>query len=455
VQAQNTYHDWTGGTSDSWTNVLNWSGGYPTGVDATARIYDSSPDVLNNTVLYTGNSASLQRIWLGDNTDAARSGNLTVQSGASVHTTGNFDVRQSSVLDSSGAITADLGLKAQHSSQITINSGGTVAGGMIGEDDSTITLNGNLTSGEFRADNNTDATIGGAVTANVLMRNNATATLQSGSSVGTGVKVQNTAELTTVSGSTINGGLTLEGSNAATVDGDVNGGALLKNSASATFGGVITGNLEVQSAASATLNGTLDGGNITLNGTEMSYIGASGLVDGGQVQIGTGDQLTIAGEVSGAGNQLSVNGSGKLVIESTAQLYSDNENSWLYNDADVTWNVGANGSIGTLFTSRNESAAGAYDGQWRYAGSTNLTVVLDAYDFATYGTNVSLQLVSNIQSENTFADNVTFLLGGEAVDTFTYDANGTFTGSVIPEPTTIGLFGFCALAGLVVRRFRI
>jgi hypothetical protein len=181
----------------------------------------------------------------------------------------------------------------------------------------------------------------------------------------------------------------------------------------------------------------------------MQSIGATGVVNG-NVEVSTGDQITIAGEISGG--QFSVNGTGMAVIESTADIKSDSAESWIYNTAAVTWNVGADGSVGTLRTNRSESSLDAYDGEWRY-DVTAVDMIVNLDDFASGA--LSLQLVSGIQNESTWANNVTFMKNGSDVTSdFSWDGAGTgaFTGAVIPEPSSLVLLGLSAAAFILLRR---
>lgn len=357
-----TYHDWGGASNDNWMVEANWSGdGIPTWVNATARIYDTVPDVSNNAVLYSGSTSSIGRVWIGDSIDTNKSGSLTIQSGASLTTDQQFILNNDSTLTSSGQITiGDVnGLQLFNTSSVTLNSGST--------------LN------------------------KMILKDNSSATLEAGSSV---------TELTS-----------------------------LNDSSQLTLNGTYTGNLTLYHTSSATINGTLDG-DLLLQGTGMSTIGATGVVDG-DVKVSTGDQLTVAGTITNG--VFYVNQTGQAIIEPTAKIYSASSESWLYNDADVIWNVGADGSVGTLWTT---NSTGIYtNGIWRYDGSTNLTVVLDAYDSATYGEELTVRLVSGIQSESTFANNVKFLRNGDEVSTFAYTGNGTFVGtvgaSVIVDPPVL------------------
>ena len=49
------------------------------------------------------------------------------------------------------------------------------------------------------------------------------------------------------------------------------------------------------------------------------------------------------------------------------------------------------------------------------------------------------------------------MLNGEVVDTFTYDGTdtGSFTGTVVPEPMTIGMLGIGSLILILIRRTRL
>lgn len=263
--------------------------------------------------------------------------------------------------------------------------------------------------------------------------------------------VQNGASLTTTSNvnMTNNGGLVNNGVMT------VNGGLSASSTSSVRIGsgGTFNGNLTANNTSSVTINGTLNG-NFTNNSSVLQNIGVNGKING-DARVTNGDQLRIAGEISGG--LFNVNGNGSVVIESTATILSEGENSWIYNTADITWEVGADGSVGTLRTNRNESAAGAFDGEWRYDTSTLLTVVLDAYDPAVYGETISLELLSNIQNPNAFGQNVKFMLNGQDVTSdFTYRNRGNFDGTVpVPEPGTCALLAGClGFAVVLVRRAR-
>ncbi|RPG87373.1 MAG: PEP-CTERM sorting domain-containing protein [Coraliomargarita sp. TMED73] len=335
LQAQNTFRGWNGSVSDDWADANNWDGGIvPSGGSDTAAVRRGTPDVTNRTVLYNGSSASLHRVFVGEQ----NSGHLTVQSGATLNTGGDIRMSNTGTLVNNGTINATGGLQAAGTSSVSIRNGGI--------------LNGNL-----KADNTSKVTIDG------------------------------------------------------------------------------------------TLNGNFNIG----SSTAEQRIGATGTVNG-DVVVSNNDVLTIAGAVSGG--LFNVNGTGRVVIESTADIRSEGEDSWLYNTADITWNVGADGSVGTLRTNRGESTTGAFDGEWRYTGSAIMTVVLDDYD-TTNGLTISLGLLSGIQNEATFSNNVKFLLNGQDVSSdFTY-LNGIFTGNVVPEPGTYALLAGClGLVAALTRRAR-
>ena len=103
--------------------------------------------------------------------------------------------------------------------------------------------------------------------------------------------------------------------------------------------------------------------------------------------------------------------------------------------------MGADASIGTLKTSRLEQNAGQFDGEWRYSNS-EVVLVVDLTDCVVYGSDITLQLVSDIQNEETFASKVTFLNNGEDVTgdfTWNGENSGSFTGSIAnPEPDADG-----------------
>ena len=373
------FYDWLGTTSDDWSDSSNWQNGATLGAEDTARIYNSdisSDPTPNNTVLKSGNSASLTRVWVGNSNDVNESGVLTVESGATLTTSGDFVVENNSTLTSSGAISVGNG------------------NGMIVRDSGNVTLNS------------------GATLNKITLGENSTATFEAGSTVTT---IQN-----------------------------------LANSAQLTMNNTYSGNLWMQNTSSLTVNGTFNG-NFGINSTAMQYIGEGGTVNG-DIELNSSDQMTVAGDVNG---RFSINQGATLTIEATANILSNSNNSWIYNTPSVTWNVGADGSIGTLKTSRLEQNAGQFDGEWRYdASATDMVVDLTAYE--ADGSTISLQLVSGIQNESAFASNVTFLRNGSDITSdFSYDGAGTFSGVVVPEPSTYALLAGCfALALVMIRRRR-
>ena len=382
VQAAGFY-DWEGGTSDDWSDSSNWQSGATLGAEDTARIYNSdisSDPTPNNTVLKTGADVTLTRVWIGNSNDVNESGVLTVESGASLSTSGDFVMENNSKLTSSGAISVgnSNGMIVRDTADVTLNSGATL---------NTINLN-----------------------------DNSTATLEAGSTVTLIKNINNSAQLTlnnTYTGNMFNG-----------------------SSSSLIVNGTVNGNVYAASDSSITVNGTLNG-NFGNGSTSMQTIGASGTVNG-NVEINQDDQMTVAGSVNGT---FYVKENAQVTIEPTANVLSNSNNSWIYNTPSVTWNVGADGSVATLKTSRNEQNAGQYDGEWRYDNSA-VDMVVDLTDCVVYATPLTLKLVSGIQNESTFASNVTFLLDGtDMTADFTWDGAGTgsFTGTLSnPEPDADG-----------------
>ena len=373
AQVQAGFYDWQGGTSSDWSDNSNWQGGNGVGAADTARIYNSGVTMAPASVL--SGSASVTRVWLG-NQSAPESGALTVQSGATLSTSGDFIVSQNSTLASSGAISVGNG------------------NGMIVRDSGNVTLNS------------------GATLNKLTLSEDSTATLNAGSSVTT---IQN-----------------------------------LANNAQLTMNNTYSSNLDMNNASSLTVNGTLNG-RFGVASTAMQYIGETGTVNG-DIELNGSDQMTVAGDVNG---RFSLNQTSQAFIEATANILSNSGNSWIYNTAAITWNVGADGSVGTLRTNRSETSLDAYDGEWRYDSSAaDMVVDLSAYE--ADGSSISLQLVSGIQNESAFASNVTFLRNGSDITSdFSYDGTGTFSGVVVPEPGTYALLAGCfALASVMIRRRR-
>jgi len=346
AQLQADFLDWQGGTSSDWSVNSNWQGGNGIGAADTARIYNSGVTMAPASVL--SGSANVTRVWLG-NQGAPESGALTVQSEATLTTSGDFIVSQNSTLASSGAISVGNG------------------NGMIVRDTADVTLNSGSTLNKL------------------TLQENSTATLNAGSTVTT---IQN-----------------------------------LSNDSQLTMNNTYSSNLTMNNASSLTVNGTLDG-NFGVGSTAMQYIGETGTVNG-DIELNGSDQMTVAGNVNG---RFSLNQTSQAIIEATANILSDSANSWIYNTAAVTWNVGADGSIGTLKTNRG---SGDFTADWRYSGAEDM--VVDLTNCVTYATPLTLKLVSGIENESTFASNVTFLQDGTDVTAdFVWDGAGTgsFTGTL-------------------------
>ena len=371
AQLQADFLDWQGGTSSDWSDNSNWQGGNGIGAADTARIYNSGVTMAPASVL--SGSANVTRVWLG-NQGAPESGALTVQSEATLTTSGDFIVSQNSTLASSGAISVGNG------------------NGMIVRDTADVTLNSGSTLNKL------------------TLQENSTATLNAGSTVTT---IQN-----------------------------------LSNDSQLTMNNTYSSNLTMNNASSLTVNGTLNG-NFGIGSTAMQYIGEAGTVNG-DIELNGSDQMTVAGDVNG---RFSLNQTSQAFIEATANILSDSGNSWIYNTAAITWNVGADGSIGTLRTNRG---SGDFTADWRYSGAEDMVVDLTAYE--ADGSSISLQLVSGIENESTFASNVTFLRDGlDVTSDFSWDGAGTgsFSGVVVPEPGTYALLAGCfALASVMIRRRR-
>ena len=266
---------------------------------------------------------------------------------------------------------------------------------------------------------------------------------------GNGMIVRDAGNVTLNNGATLNK-LTLSENSTATLNAGSSVTTIqnLANDAQLTMNNTYSSNLTMNNASSLTVNGTLNG-NFGVGSTAMQYVGEGGTVNG-DIELNGSDQMTVAGNVNG---RFSVNQTSQAVIEATANILSDSDNSWIYNTAAITWNVDADGSVGTLKTSRNEQNAGQFDGEWRY-NSSAADMVVDLSEYVADGSTISLQLVSGIQNESAFASNVTFLRDGSDITSdFSYDGTGTFSGVVVPEPGTYALFAGCfALASVMIRR---
>jgi hypothetical protein len=295
--------------------------------------------------------------------------------------------------------------------------------------------NGSLESGALTVESGATLTTSGGF----IVSENSTLVSSGAISVGdgNGMIVRDAGDVTLNSGATLNK-ITLGENSTATFNAGSTVTTIqdLSQNAQLTMNNTYSSNLTMNNASSLTVNGTFNG-NFGINSTAMQYIGETGTVSG-DIQLNGSDQMTVAGNVTG---RFSINQGGTAIIESTANILSNSDESWIYNTPSIQWNVGADGSIGTLKTSRLEQNAGQFDGQWRYDSSAE-DMVVDLTDCVTYATPLTLQLVSGIQNESAFASNVTFLRDGEDVTAdFAWDGAGTgsFTGTLSnPEPDADG-----------------
>ena len=272
--------------------------------------------------------------------------------------------------------------------------------------------------------------------------------MEAGSSAAT-IQIEDDSHLTM--NSTHTGNINVNTRSSLTVNGTLDGNINYNTSGTGLIGetGTVDGNLTANRTSSVIVNGTVTGtlragqdASVTLNGTvntkfdpdstAMQYIGEDGTLNG-EIQLNGSDQMTVAGSVNG---RFSINQTAQVIIEATANIRSNSPSSWIFNTPSVQWNVGADGSVGTLRTNHNETSSDAYDGVWRYSNG-DVDVVVDLTDCEVYGSSITLQLVSGIENESTFADNVTFLYDGAEVTGFTWDGagSGSFSGTLAnPAP---------------------
>ena len=408
VQLQAAFPDWLGGTSDDWSDNSNWEGGNGVDIADTAEIYHSTSSSVPtpyNTVLKSGDNAAMNRIWLGRQGDAhvGLDGNLTVESSASLSTTAEFIISQNSILTSSGAISVGNG------------------DGLRVMDSGTVTLKNGSTLNKMTLKENSTATLESGSNLNTLaIERDSTAILEAGSTVGTIVNPSQSSHLT--------------------LNSNYSGSFNMRESSTLILNGTLTGDLGVQQTANLTVNGTING-NINNTSTSMLTIGAGGTVNG-ELEVNNNEQVTVAGTINGF---FRINGdNGQAIIESTANILSDSAygSTWINNKCSIRWNVGVDGSIGTLRSNVNESSLDAYDGEWIYHPTDN-SMVVDLSACEVYGSSISLQPVSGLQyqdREDAFADKVQFIRGDEDLTSdFTYVGNGTFTGTLAnPEPDDDG-----------------
>ena len=234
------------------------------------------------------------------------------------------------------------------------------------------------------------------------------------------------------SASTFTGNVTVNDSARATMSGSVTGTVTTEEDSHASIDGSVTGNVQVWHSSSVVVDGTVDGNLEIGTGSTLNRLGVTGVIDG-NCQLSTGDRLVVAGTVTNG--LFSCNQTSVTVIESTAKIYSTGNNCWLYNSTTVTWMVGEDGTVGTIWADRDTN--GDYGDEVRYAlvGQT-FKVDFTDYDVATYGTTLDVKLVSDIEQENNFETSVTFWSSAVEHTDVTYLGDGVFRINNIPIPVT-------------------
>ena len=366
--AQALFLTWLGTVDDDWAKTGNWQSATIPDADDTARIWNTAP---NPTVLHSG-SVTLDQLWIGENGVPANYGIMTIAAGATLATdSGVVDLHEdSSVLTSNGTLSVSTHFRAF--------------------DGATINLNDDLGAP-------TDVTVGSET------QMNNTSTLNLGSNVAVASPI---AFLGSSSGASAGGSV---------VTGNVRG----FNDSTGVFAGTINGNLQSFNNSSLTLNGTLNGNFDVVNSVAMNTVGAGAVVNG-SCRISVGDVVTVAGTIQNG--TFSCNGNTSVtVIEPTATIMSVGNDCWLYDTAKVTWNVGEDGSVGTIFADRDSN--GTFTDLVRYTGSADLNVDLTNYDSNTHGQTLNVQLCGDVEHD---FDNLSHQFG--------YPGNVKFFRDGVPYP---------------------
>ena len=169
-------------------------------------------------------SASVSQVWLGSQSNGSlESGALTVQSGATLSTSGGFIVSENSTLASSGAISVGdgNGMIVRDAGNVTLNSGSTL-NKLTLQENSTATFNAGSTVTTIQnLSHNAQLTMNNTYSSNLTM-NNASSLTVNGTLNGN-FGVGSTAMQYVGEGGTVNGVIELNGSDQMTVAGNVNG----------------------------------------------------------------------------------------------------------------------------------------------------------------------------------------------------------------------------------------
>jgi len=398
VQAD--FISWDGSSSDDWMVADNWQGNNIPDADDTARVWTDSP---NATVLHSGDSLTLQQLWVAHAGGAGATGNLTIQAGADIAVSGVIDVNNAGVLTCNGELNANDYFRTWSNAVVHLHDDPAVAIDVVVAPGKAIQVNDYSTF-------NLGADV--AVSAPSIWFNNSSTCAFASASAFTGdVWVRNSANAS-ISG-VATGTVTMQDFATATLDGDITGNVRVWDDSGVVIEGTVTGNLEIGST----------------NG--LNRIGETGFILG-NCQLSTGDTLVIAGTVTNG--VFGCNQTGEAVIESTARIYSTGNDCWLYNTAKVTWMAGATGAVGTIWADRTGN--GSYTDEVRYTGSADLNVDFTAYDSGTHGSTLEVKLVSDTQNDftggNGFGSNVAFWNSGVEHTDITYLGNGAFRINNIP-----------------------
>ncbi len=419
---------WVGNTSDDWMTAANWSGNNVP--DSLTEVAEVDAVGAYSTVLSSGNTIDVRDLWMADSWDPASHGELLIESGASL-SANSVSVNQDSILNIEGELVSRGIVWFNAESVVTVSN------------DPAVTVEFDVTGSDINVQDDASFSLysDAKVKVDKFWCNDTSTVFVATSGV---IEVSN--------------GMYAKGASTCQLNGSVSGSFKVEGNATAIVDGSVSDWIEVSQNGVCTVNGdqtvshvkASDNGQIVINGTingplqidstnVLSRIGVNGVIHGDS-GLGGSDYLTIAGTITNgvANGVFSINGSATVVIESTAKIYSASGNTWIYDTPSITWMVGEDGSVGTVWN--DSDSDGSYTDEVRYNGvPDDFNVDITAYKPEIHGDTLDVRLVGAIQDATTFASNVTFWNDGVEHTDVSHLGSGLFriTNLYVPPAGTV------------------
>ncbi|MBS0535424.1 MAG: autotransporter outer membrane beta-barrel domain-containing protein [Proteobacteria bacterium] len=430
---------WTGATSNDWTNGANWSGGVVPASPTAVTINSANPAVLGVGGAASGSTGNL---FVGDTT----SGNLTIENGSTLTSLGSFRIGGGS---GTGTVTVTGAGSQWTATGLALSIGGTGRGILNIEDGATVTASGGISLGNtggvgtLNVSNATIASQSLSVGAGSQVNfDNATyrATRSSGVWIGTGPGTLNIAAggLTLDSvGFTVSALRQLSGAGALTKTGT----GILNLTTSNSYTGrtvidqgtlALRANGSIAASSGVTVNGTFDISPLTAAGTSIQSLAGSGAVTMGAKNLTiTNASDTFAG---------TLNGTGVLTIAGGKEILSGDNSGFGGSTAVQGGTLAVNG---ILAGAMDVQAGGRLQGIGTVADTTNAGVIAP-------GNSIGTLTVAGNYTGNGGTLEIESVLGGDASPTDKLVVTGNTAGTTNVKVINVGGGGAQTVNGIKI-----